>query len=336
MIIKFNSFSIYWKLIASSQSESRGNLHFINRRFLLTRKEEPCNNDSIYRAIVRMSCVWLDMFRCMNNAELVTFNERVFRIRKRLGEGAFSFVYLVQERSTGKLYAMKRIVCHDAVEQRNVENEVKLYELLDRCPNVISCEDFSIGPAAAYEAAIHGQGDELSCDKMVEINILLPYYKRGTIQDELDWRKISGDFMAETRLLSLFNDICNGLNALHSLTPQPYAHRPANVLLNDDDSAVLMDLGSARLAEFTVVNECRARQLQDYAAEHCSMYYRAPELFAPNVGDKLDERSDIWSLGCLLYALCFWESPFEYTFDKGDSLMLAVLSANYRIPTKSP
>ncbi|KAL1284100.1 Serine/threonine-protein kinase [Trichinella pseudospiralis] len=118
-LISFN-----WKLIASSQSESRGNLHFINRRFLLTRKEEPCNNDSIYRAIVRMSCVWLDMFRCMNNAELVTFNERVFRIRKRLGEGAFSFVYLVQERSTGKLYAMKRIVCHDAVEQRNVENEI--------------------------------------------------------------------------------------------------------------------------------------------------------------------------------------------------------------------
>ncbi|KAL1243192.1 Serine/threonine-protein kinase [Trichinella spiralis] len=249
-----------------------------------------------------MNCVWLDMFRCMNNAELVTFNERVFRIRKRLGEGAFSFVYLVQERTErGK-------------------------------------RDFAIGPAAAYEAAIRGQG-ELQCDKMVEINILLPYYKRGTIQDELDWRKISGDFMAETRLLSLFNDICNGLNALHSLKPQPYAHRdlrPANVLLNDDDSAVLMDLGSARLAEFVVVNECRARQLQDYAAEHCSMFYRAPELFAPNVGDKLDERSDIWSLGCLLYALCFWESPFEYTFDKGDSLMLAVLSANYRIPPKSP
>ncbi|KRX83220.1 Serine/threonine-protein kinase 16 [Trichinella sp. T6] len=175
-----------------------------------------------------MNCVWLDMFRCINNAELVTFNERVFRIRKRLGEGAFSFVYLVQERSTGKLYAMKRILCHDAVEQRNVENEVKLYELFDRCPNVISCEDFAIGPAAAYEAAIRSQG-ELQCDKMVEINILLPYYKRGTIQDELDWRKISGDFMAETRLLSLFNDICNGLNALHSLKPQPYAHRFCNL-----------------------------------------------------------------------------------------------------------
>ncbi|KRY40900.1 Serine/threonine-protein kinase 16 [Trichinella spiralis] len=249
-----------------------------------------------------MNCVWLDMFRCMNNAELVTFNERVFRIRKRLGEGAFSFVYLVQERSTGKLYAMKRILCHDAVEQRNVENEIL--------------------PSVRPQHTKRQFGA-----------------KRGTIQDELDWRKISGDFMAETRLLSLFNDICNGLNALHSLKPQPYAHRdlrPANVLLNDDDSAVLMDLGSARLAEFTVVNECRARQLQDYAAEHCSMFYRAPELFAPNVGDKLDERSDIWSLGCLLYALCFWESPFEYTFDKGDSLMLAVLSANYRIPPKSP
>ena len=34
--------------------------------------------------------------------------------------------------------------------------------------------------------------------------------------------------------------------------------------------------------------------LKDEAAERCSMFYRAPELFNPDLGSSIDERTDIW------------------------------------------
>ena len=47
-------------------------------------------------------------------------------------------------------------------------------------------------------------------------------------------------------------------------------------------------------ARVEVETSAQARQLQDLCAERCSMPYRAPELFNVQVGDRLDERTDIW------------------------------------------
>jgi serine/threonine kinase 16 len=66
------------------------------------------------------------------------------------------------------------------------------------------------------------------------------------------------------------------------------------------------------------------------------MTYRAPELFSCNTGTVLDESIDIWSLGCLLYAICFFKSPFDETYIRGDSIPLAALNGKVTFPTNSP
>ena len=54
--------------------------------------------------------------------------------------------------------------------------------------------------------------------------------------------------------------------------------------------------------------------------------YRAPEMVDLYSNKPVNEKADIWALGCLLYKLCFKVHPFE------DSAKLRILNANYKIP----
>ena len=49
---------------------------------------------------------------------------------------------------------------------------------------------------------------------------------------------------------------------------------------------------------------------QEFAAINCTMPYRAPELWEPPSHCDIDERVDVWSLGCLFYAMMYgvWHS----------------------------
>ncbi|KAG5602228.1 hypothetical protein H5410_033598 [Solanum commersonii] len=127
---------------------------------------------------------------------------------------------------------------------------------------------------------------------------------------------------------------------MHSFDP-PYAHndvKPGNVLLTHRKGqpplAILMDFGSARPARRQIRSRSEALQLQEWAAEHVSAPFRAPELWdCPSQCD-IDERTDIWSLGCTLYAIMYGVSPFEYALgESGGSLQLAIVNAQIKWPT---
>ena len=45
---------------------------------------------------------------------------------------------------------------------------------------------------------------------------------------------------------------------------------------------------------------------------------------------------NLQSLGCVLYAMCFFKCPFDYVYEKGDSVALAVLSGNVIFQESSP
>uniref|UniRef100_A0A8C0C7Y4 non-specific serine/threonine protein kinase n=1 Tax=Balaenoptera musculus TaxID=9771 RepID=A0A8C0C7Y4_BALMU len=100
--------------------------------------------------------------------------------------------------------------------------------------------------------------------------------------------------------------------------------KPTNILLGDEGQPVLMDLGSMSQACIHVESSRQALALQDWAAQRCTISYRAPELFSVQSHCVIDERTDVWSLGCVLYAMMFGEGPYDMVFQKGDSVALAV------------
>lgn len=121
----------------------------------------------------------------------------------------------------------------------------------------------------------------------------------------------------------------------------PYAHRdlkPGNIMIADDGvTPILMDFGSTVKARIKIDSRSVALLQQDIAAEQSTMAYRAPELFDVKTGITLDEKVDIWSLGCTLFALAYSHSPFEniQTTEQGGSIAMAVLNAQYKHPNSA-
>ena len=103
----------------------------------------------------------------------------------------------------------------------------------------------------------------------------------------------------------------------------------------DDDgkTPILMDLGSLAPSPVAITSRKLAIAVQDEAGEHCTMPYRAPELFDVKTGSIIDTKVDIWSLGCTLYACLVGKSPFEARSEEtGGSLSICVLGGDWRFP----
>ncbi|XP_043489439.1 serine/threonine-protein kinase 16 [Polistes fuscatus] len=272
-----------------------------------------------------LSFIW--KMGCLCAKETITVNTKNYTVREHLGEGGFSTVLLVEDNITHRKYAIKKIVCHGSEDQRLAMKEIEYHHLVKH-PNVIECID----------STHRGTADPV-VNSTSEVLLVLPYYYRGTLAHELERRAKNNDYMNPIDILITFLQICEGVQAFHEAKPDPLAHRDlktANIVLNDQNMPIIMDLGSVAPARVKVCGNQEAQTLQDIAAERCSMPYRAPELFNVESYCMIDERTDIWSLGCILYALCYFKSPFDNVYERGDSVALAVISANITFPEEAP
>lgn len=107
-------------------------------------------------------------------------------------------------------------------------------------------------------------------------------------------------------------------------------------------SPILMDLGSLAPSPTPIRTRADALRLQDAAAEHSTLPYRAPELLDVRVDASsaaapvVDTKVDIWSLGCTVYACLVGKSPFERRSEEtGGSLTMCILGGDWRFPDES-
>eukprot|EP00742_Colponemidia_sp_Colp-10_P004679 GILJ01004990.1.p1 GENE.GILJ01004990.1~~GILJ01004990.1.p1 ORF type:complete len:335 (+),score=32.31 GILJ01004990.1:123-1127(+) len=237
---------------------------------------------------------------------------RPIDVKRVIGEGGFSYIYEVKHRQTGRIYALKRILAQTSEQMNQAMAESEIHRKVGPHPNILSLEDFWIAPSKQRRDA-------------QDVCFLMPCYKNGSLQRCIERKSPE---MTEAFALRLFEGICKGVQEFHKLGLVHRDIKPGNVLLTDNWEPVLMDFGSASTARIRVTNRKQALSIQEAAAEQCTASYRAPELWDVPSDAQLDERTDIWSLGCTLYALGSDRSPFESAMGYGGSMMIAVMSGN--------
>lgn len=69
---------------------------------------------------------------------------------------------------------------------------------------------------------------------------------------------------------------------------------------------------------------------EEKIAKETTQLYRAPEMVDLYLRPVLTVKTDIWALGCMLYAMCFLAHPFQ------DGSSLGILNAKITFPADSP
>uniref|UniRef100_A0A2K6L1B1 non-specific serine/threonine protein kinase n=1 Tax=Rhinopithecus bieti TaxID=61621 RepID=A0A2K6L1B1_RHIBE len=200
---------------------------------------------------------------CVCSRGTVIIDNKHYLFIQKLGEGGFSYVDLVEGLHDGHFYALKGILCHKQQDREEAQREADMHRLFSH-PNILRLVAYCLRERCAKHEAW----------------LLLPFFKRGTLWNEIERLKDKGNFLTEDQILWPLLGICRGLEAIHA---KGYAHRdlkPTNILLRDEGQPVLMDLGSMNQACINVEGSHQALTLQDWAAQRCTISYRAPELFS--------------------------------------------------------
>ncbi|ERN11601.1 probable serine/threonine-protein kinase DDB_G0280111 [Amborella trichopoda] len=232
------------------------------------------------------------------------------QVRNTIAEGGFSSVYLVRDVGpSGKQFAMKHIFCNDEETLDLVKKEFSVMKSLKGHPNVVALQAHTI----------------LDMGRTKEAFLVMEFCEKSLVT-VLENRGAA--YFEEKQILLIFRDVCNAVFAMHCQNPA-IAHRDLkaeNVLLSADGTWKLCDFGSASTNHKRFERPEEMGIEEDNIRKHTTPAYRAPEMWDLFRREVINEKVDIWALGCLLYRICYLKSAFD-----GES-KLQILNGNYRIP----
>ncbi len=225
-----------------------------------------------------------------------------YEVEKQLGKGAMGIVYLGRDPRINRTTAIKTFRFEDEYDSDDVKDmKEKFFREAESAgtlshPNIVTIYDAGDEQDLAYIAMEYLEGDDL--EKYIKKDNLLPM------------RKVI-DYIA---------DIADGLNYAHERGIVHRDIKPANIMLLKSGVIKITDFGIARI---TATSKTQTGIVKG------TPYYMSPEQFS---GEKVDGRSDIFSLGVMMFQLLTGQLPFYA--DNPAALMNKIMNVPHPDPRK--
>jgi len=201
-----------------------------------------------------------------------------YQIIEELGKGGMGKVYKAHDTEINEKVALKLIKPEVAADKKTVErfrNELKLARKISH-KNVCRMYHLSKTEDAQY--------------------ITMEYVPGEDVKSLI--RKIGQ--LPIAKALSIAQQVCEGLDAAHKLGVVHRDLKPQNIMIDDKGNARIMDFGIAR--------SLKAKGITEAGVMIGTPEYMSPEQVE---GQETDHRSDIYSLGVILYEMVTGRVPFE-------------------------
>ena len=206
-----------------------------------------------------------------------TFAER-YQIIEELGKGGMGKVYKVLDKEVNAKVALKLIKPEIAADKKTIErfrNELKTARDISH-KNICRMYDLNKEEGSYYITMEYVEGQDLKS------------LIRQTSQ------------LAILTTLSIAKQVCEGLSEAHKLGTVHRDLKPSNIMVDKEGNARIMDFGIAR-------------SLMAKGITGAGVMIGTPEYMSPEQAEvkEVDQRSDIYSLGVILYEMVTGRVPFE-------------------------
>lgn len=200
-----------------------------------------------------------------------------YEILSLIGEGGMSVVYKGRHQLMDRLVAVKMLKAHLVTNTsilKRFQQEAKAISYLTH-PNIVSVFDFGILP----------QGQPY---------LVMDYLQGISLDDAIEQE----NGLKVERAIHIFGQICDALTHAHQKGLIHRDLKPGNVMLvrsEEEDFVKIVDFGIAKLMPWA---QQAFQKLTQTGEAFGSPVYMSPEQC---MGEELDNRSDIYSLGCVMY-----------------------------------
>ena len=204
-----------------------------------------------------------------------------FKIERELGKGSFGSVYLVRRQKDNKIYALKTVILEklNKKEQENSVNEVRILASVNH-QNVIG-----------YKEAFWDDAES-------SLNIVMEYADDGDLQTKISKMRKAGGLFSEEIIWSYAIQMIEGLKALHDKKIMHRDLKSANIFL-------VKDKHQCKIGDMNVSKVIKEKVLLTQTG---TPYYASPEVWKDQ---PYSYKSDLWSIGCVIYELCALKPPFH-------------------------
>jgi hypothetical protein len=218
-----------------------------------------------------------------------------YQIDSLLGQGGMSAVYRATDPNLRRMVAIKLIHTHLSVNPNFVnrfKEEAAAVARL-RHPNIVQVHDFNIDGETYY--------------------MVMEYLMGETLQARLKRLNAAQRYMPYSEVLRFCTQLCEATGYAHNHELIHRDIKPANIMLDLNGQAILMDFGIVKI----VGGEYHTAT----GATIGTAMYMSPEQMR---SERVDERSDIYSLGVTLYEMISGRTPYQA--DSVLTLMMMVLN----------